>query len=97
MLVSPAVLGVSSALEAAGTATMGGATAGAAPLMAMVLPPGSDAASVALAAAASARGAAGAGILGELTATRGLYGAAIAANGVAYTATDAISQAALVI
>ena len=34
-------------------------------------------------------------MLGELTATRGLFGATIAANGIAYTATDAISQAAL--
>lgn len=95
MLVSPAVLGVSSAIEAAGTAVMGGASAGAAPIMTMVLPPGGDGASMALAAAASARGAAAVGMLAELTGTRAAYGATIASNGAAYSAADAANQAVL--
>lgn len=97
MLVSPVGLAASSAFEAGGTASMAGAAAGAAPTVTAVLPPGGDAASAALAMAASARGAAADALLAELTATRGMYGATIASSGVAYTATDTINQAALAI
>ena len=84
-------------MEAAGTATMAGAAAGAAPVITMIMPPGGDAASIALAAAGSARGAAADALAADLTTTRGMYGATIAASGVGYAATDAINQAALAV
>jgi len=48
--VEPALVGMLSAAESAGAATMAAGTSGAAPVMTTVLPPGSDPASMAVAA-----------------------------------------------
>jgi hypothetical protein len=93
--VSPELLGLSSAVEAAGAGTMAGATGGTAPEMTCVLPPGNDAASIAVADALVMRGAAAVGMMTDLTTVRGLFAGTIGANGAGYAAVDGINQAML--
>jgi hypothetical protein len=93
--VSPELLGLSSAIETAGAATMAGTTGATAPEMTCVVPPGSDAASIAASDALVLRGTAAVGMMADLTTVRGLFAAAIGANGAGYAAVDAVNQAML--
>ncbi|WP_071286281.1 PE family protein [Mycolicibacterium llatzerense] len=97
ILASAPVLAASAATEDAGTATMAGVTAGAAGPLAAVLPPGMDDASVAAAAAFIAHGTEATAIMSQLALVRGMFAQTIAANGVAYTATDVASAASLLV
>ncbi|MCC9184353.1 MULTISPECIES: PE domain-containing protein [Mycolicibacterium] len=92
--VDPALIAAQAAFESAGTASMGGATAAAAPIVA-VLPPGADGASAALAAAANARGAATQAMMAEFMAVRQMRAGTIAVNGSSYTAVETVSQTLL--
>jgi hypothetical protein len=93
--VDTALLGMSSAVETASTAAMSGVSAGVAPMITTVLPPGADVPSATAAAALNARGAATLAMLAELTAVRSLFASAIAVNGVSYAAVDAVGQSML--
>jgi hypothetical protein len=95
--VDPALLGMLSAAESAGASTMAAATSGAAPVMTMVLPPGSDMASMAAAAGLNARGAAAVAALTQLTMTRAMFAGNVGVNGTSYAAMDVLQQAALTI
>jgi hypothetical protein len=76
---------------------MAGTTAGAAPEVTMVLPPGGDAASAAAAGGLSARGAAAIAMLTELTTGHGLFADTVGVSGISYSAQDAINQVALAV
>ena len=71
--VDAPLLGLSSAIQGATAGTMAGTTAGAAPEVTAILPPGGDAASAAAAAGLSARGAAAVAMLTELTGGHALF------------------------
>jgi hypothetical protein len=93
--VDAPLLGLSSAIQGAGAGSMAGTTAGAAPEVTAVLPPGGDAASAAAAAGLSARGAATIAMLTELTTGHALFADTVGVSGVSYAAQDSISQVAL--
>ena len=95
--VEPALVGMLSAAESAGAATMAAGTSGAAPVMTTVLPPGSDPASMAVAAALNARGAAAVAALTQLTMTRAMFAGNVGVNGTSYAAMDVLQQSALAI
>ncbi len=95
--VDPALLGLSSAIQGATAGTMAETTAGAAPEVTMVLPPGGDAASVAAAGGLSARGAAAIAMLTELTTGHGLFADTVGVSGISYSAQDAVNQVALAV
>ena len=95
LLINAPALGVASAVENAGVATMGGTGAGAAGPVTAVVGPGIEDASAAAAAGFSARGVETMAMLGQLTAVRALFAETIATSGAAYTATDAINNALL--
>jgi hypothetical protein len=93
--VETALLGTSAAMEAAGAGTMTGTTAGAAPEITAVLPPGADGASAAFAAALNARGAETLALMADLTTVRALFADTIGVSGLSYAAVDGINQAML--
>jgi hypothetical protein len=93
MLVDPALLGVASSTEAAGTATMASAAAAAAPAISGVLPPGAESVSVRAAAALNARGAATSAIMTDYVAMRGLFAGAIGSSGATYAAVETTNAA----
>ena len=93
--VEPALVGMLSVAETAGAATMAAGTSGAAAPMTMVLPPGTDPASVAVATALNARGAAAVAALTQLTMTRAMFAGNVGVNGTTYAAMDVAQQAAL--
>ncbi|WP_006243189.1 PE domain-containing protein [Mycolicibacterium tusciae] len=95
--VDPALLGMLSAAEAAGAGRMAAGTSGAAPVMTTVLPPGSDPASMAAAAALNGRGAAAVSALTQLTMTRAMFAGNVGVNGTSYAAMDVLQQTALAI
>jgi hypothetical protein len=95
--VDPALLGLSSAIQGATAGAMAGTTAGAAPEVTMVLPPGGDAASAAAAGGLSARGAATVAMLTALTTGHGLFADTVGVSGISYSAQDAIQQVALAV
>ena len=90
--IDPAILAAVASSETGGTATMAGATAGAAGPTCAVVPPGADDVSVRAAAALCARGAATSGILAEYIAMRGLFAGAIGTSGVTYETVEGINQ-----
>ncbi|MFY9917981.1 MAG: PE domain-containing protein [Mycobacterium sp.] len=90
--IDPAILAAAASSEVGGTATMAGATAGAAGPTCAVVPPGADDVSVRAAAALCARGAATSGILAEYIAMRGLFAGAIGTSGTTYEAVEGINQ-----
>jgi hypothetical protein len=91
--VDPALLGTSAAVEAAGAGTMAGAAGGAAPEITMIVGPGLDGASLALAAGFNARGLATDAMMTELTTYRSLFSDTVAMNGVGYAGVDVASKA----
>lgn len=93
MLVDPALLGVATSTESAGTATMAAASAAAAPAITGVVPPGTDSVSVRAAAAMMARGAETTAILADYTAMRGLFAGAIGSSSATYSTVEAINAA----
>jgi hypothetical protein len=95
LLINAPALGVASAVENAGAATMAGTGAGAAGPVTAILPPGAEDASAAAAAAFGARGAETMAMLTQLTTVRALFANTIATSGAAYLATDAINDATL--
>lgn len=95
MLIDSPLLAMASATEDAGAATMGGTMAGAAGPVTAILPPGAEDASAAAAAAFVARGAETEAVLAQLVAVRAMFAQTVGASGVAYTAMDAINEAAL--
>lgn len=95
--VDAPLLGLSAAIQSTTAGTMAGTTAGAAPEVATVLPPGGDAASAAAAAGLSARGAAAIAMLTELTTSHGLFADTVGVSGVSYAAQDGINQVALAV
>lgn len=95
LLINAPALGVLSAVETAGTATMAGTGAGAAFPVCSVTGPGAEDASLALMPVFNGRGAETMAMLSQLTMVRGLFAGTVAASGCAYTATDAIGQATL--
>jgi len=95
--VDAPLLGLSSAIQGATAGTMAGTTAGAAPEVTAILPPGGDAASAAAAAGLSARGAAAVAMLTELTGGHALFADTVGTSGVSYTAQDAINQVAVAV
>jgi len=95
ILVNPALLGMSAAVETAGTSAMAGAAGGAAPTITAVMPPGADGASVAASAGLNARGAAAMALMANLTAVRGMFATNVGVNGVSYAAMDAVNEASL--
>lgn len=95
IMVVPEVLGLGSAVENAGAATMAGATGATGPEMTAVLPPGLDGASLAAADALIGRGATAIGMMTNLTVVRTLFAETIGSNGVGYAAVDALNQATL--
>ena len=90
--IDPAILAAAASSETGGTATMAGATAGAAGPTCAVMPPGADDVSVRAAAALCARGAATSGILAEYIAMRGLFAGAIGTSGVTYETVEGVNQ-----
>jgi hypothetical protein len=90
--IDPAILAAAASSETGGTATMAGATAGAAGPTCAVVPPGADDVSVRAAAALCARGAATSGILAEYIAMRGMFAGAIGASGATYETVEGINQ-----
>jgi hypothetical protein len=95
--VDPALLGLSSVIQGATAGAMAGTTAGVAPEVTMVLPPGGDTASAAAAGGLSARGAAAIAMLTELTTDHGLFADTVGASGISYSAQDAVNQVALAV
>jgi hypothetical protein len=90
----PAVA-TSAAQETAGAGVMLGTTAGATEPICGVIPPGADDASIGAGTGFAARGAETTALMAQLTMVRDLFAATMASSGVAYTATDALSEAAL--
>jgi hypothetical protein len=90
--IDPAILAAAASSETGGTATMAGATAGAAGPTCAVVPPGADDVSVRAAAALCARGAATSGILAEYIAMRGMFAGAIGTSGATYETVEGINQ-----
>lgn len=97
MGIDAPVVATAAATETAGAGTMAGTTAGAAAPITAVVSPGVEDASIAAAAGFVARGAETDAMMAQLTTVRGLFAETMAASGLAYTATDALNQAALVI
>ncbi|WP_094287343.1 PE domain-containing protein [Mycobacterium lehmannii] len=95
--IDPALLGMLSAAESAGAATMAAGASGAAAPMTAVLPPGSDPASMAAASALNARGAAAVAALTQLTMTRAMFANTVGVNGATSAAMDVVQQTALTI
>lgn len=95
VLVNAPLIGVASATENAGSATMAGTSAGAAGPVTAVLPPGGEDASFAAQAAFVARGAETLGMMTQLTVVRALFAETMGTSGAAYLATDAINDSAL--
>ncbi|MDG4667961.1 PE domain-containing protein [Mycobacterium sp. 236(2023)] len=88
MGVNPALLALQSAIESSGVGTQFASTAGAAPVVCAVLPPGGDGASAAAAAGLCARGAAAVAMLSEITTGRALFADTVAVSGISYVAQD---------
>lgn len=97
MGIDAPVVAAAAATETAGAGTMAGTSAGAAAPMMAVVGPGVDDASIEAAAGFVARGAETDALMAQLTTVRGLFAETMAASGLAYTATDALNQAALAI
>ena len=97
LLINAPAVGVASAIENAGTATMAGTGAGAAAPVTAILPPGAEDASAMAAAAFSARGAETMAMLSQLVMVRGLFAETMGTSAAAYVATDTINQATLAI
>ncbi len=76
---------------------MAGISAGAAAPISAIVGPGVEDASLEAAAGFAARGAETTALMAQLTTVRGLFAETMAASGLAYTATDALNQAALAI
>jgi len=95
--VDAPMVATAAAVEAAGTGTMAGTTAGAAGPMSAVVGPGVEEASIAAATAFAARGAETDAMMTQLTTVRGLFSATMASSGMAYEATDLLNQASLII
>lgn len=93
--VDAPVVATSAATEAAGAGTMLGSTAGATEPICGVVPPGADDASIGAGTGFAARGAETTALMTQLTMVRNLFAATMASSGVAYEATDALSEAAL--
>jgi hypothetical protein len=89
------MVAAAAAVETAGAGTMAGTTAGAAEPICGVIPPGADDASIGAGTGFAARGAETAALMAQLTTVRHLFAATMASSGVAYEATDALSEAAL--
>lgn len=95
LLINAPLLALQAAAEAAGSATMTGAMAGAAGPVTAVMPPSVDDIGAALSAGFAARGAETEAMLTQLAMVRGLFAGTVASSGVAYSAMDAINQAAV--
>jgi hypothetical protein len=97
MGIDAPVVATAAAVETAGAGTMAGTSAGTAAPMSAVVGPGVEDASIEAALGFAARGAETDALMAQLTTVRGLFAETMAASGVAYTATDALNQAALAI
>ncbi|AGB26889.1 PE family protein (plasmid) [Mycobacterium sp. JS623] len=95
LLINAPAVGVASAIENGGTATMAGTGGGAAAPVTAILPPGAEDASAAAAAAFGARGAETMAMLSQLVMVRGLFAETVGTSAAAYVATDAINEATL--
>ena len=95
LLINAPMLGVASAVETAGAATMAGTGAGAAPTINGIAPINMGQEGLAFQAACLARGAETIGMLTHLVTVRGLFAATITASGAGYTATNAINTTTL--
>ncbi|MBV8860932.1 MAG: PE domain-containing protein [Mycobacterium sp.] len=95
--VDAPVVGTAAAVEAAGAGTMAGTAAGAATPICTTVGPGADDASLGAGVGFAVRGAETAALMAQLTTVRDLFAATMASSGVAYEATDALNQAALII
>lgn len=91
------LVATAAAVETAGAGTMAGTSAGAAAPMSAVVGPGLEDASIEAAAGFAARGAETSAVMAQLTMVRSLFAATMASSGLAYEATDALNQAALII
>jgi PE family len=89
------LVATAAAVETAGSATMAGTTAGAAAPMCGVVGPGVEDASIEAALGFAARGAETSALMAQLTTVRALFAGTMASSGLAYTATDALNEAAL--
>jgi len=97
MGIDAPVVAMAAATETAGAGTMAGTSAGATAPISAIVGPGVEDASLEAAAGFSARGAETAAMMAQLTTVRGLFAETMASSGLAYTATDALNQAALAI
>jgi PE family len=97
ILVNAPVVAGSAATENAGAATMGATMGGAAGPVMAVMPPGSEDASAAAAAAFIARGAETEAMMAQLTVVRTLFAETMASSAAGYTGIDVINEGLLAI